>query len=57
MSMKVLAIIEEQFFSLLDISGGVDSNPVIAVDHENSNSTVRLRGVIGESDLSSNPEI
>ena len=57
MSVKILAIIEKKFFSLLDVLAGVDSNPVIAVHQENSHTTVWLGGMICESDLSSHPEI
>ena len=55
--MKILAIVEKKFFSLLDVLAGVDSYPVIAVDQKYFHSTVGLRGMVGEPYLPSHPEI
>ena len=55
--MKILAIVEKQFFSLFDILVGIDSNPVVAVHHEAFHFAVRLGGVVSEPDLASHPEV
>ena len=57
MSMKILAIIEKQFFSLFDVLVSVDSYPVVAVHHEDFHFAVRLGGVVSEPDLASHPEV
>ena len=56
MSMKILAVVEKKFFSLLDILVGVDSDPVVAVHHEDFHFAVGLGGVVGEPYLPSHPE-
>ena len=55
-SMKILAVVEKKFLSLLDVLVGVDTDPVIPVHHENFHITIRLGTVIGESYLSPDPK-
>ena len=54
--MKILAVVEKKFLSLLDVLVGVDTDPVIPVHHENFHITIRLGTVIGESYLSPDPK-
>ena len=56
MSMKILAIIKKQFFSLLNVLVGVDSYPVVAIHHEDFHLAIGLGGMVGEPYLPSHPE-
>ena len=56
MSMKILAVIEEELFSLFDVPVGINSNPVIAIHHEDLHLAVRFVAVVGEPDLASHPD-
>ena len=55
MSVKILAVVEEELLALLDLLVGVDADPVVAVHKEDLDGAVGLRTVVGESDLASHP--
>ena len=54
--MKILAVVEKKFLSLLYVLVGVNTDPVIPVHHENLHITIRLGAVIGESYLAPDPK-
>ena len=56
MSMKILAVVKEKFFSLQNLLVGIDSDSMISVHHQNLHFTIGLGTVIGKSDLSPHPE-
>ena len=56
MSLKILAVIKKEFFSLLKVLVGVDSNAMITVNPQDFHQTVGLGRVVGETDLASHPE-
>ena len=55
MSMKILAVVKEKFFSLQNLLVGIDANSMISIHHQNLHFTIGLRTVIGKSDLSPHP--
>ena len=55
MSVKVLAVIEEKLFSLLDLLVGVDADPVVAVHNEDLDGAVGLGAMISEANLATHP--
>ena len=56
MSLKILAVIKKEFFSLLKVLVGVDSDAMITVNPQDFHQTVGLGRVVGETDLASHPE-
>jgi len=55
MSVKVSTVIEEEFFSDVYVSVGVDSNPVVAPHHKDLHLAVWLARVISEPNLATQP--
>ena len=56
MSIEIRTIIEEELLSHVDVLVGIDTDPVVAADHQDLHLAVGLAGVVGEPDLAAHPE-
>merc|ERR1712107_551014 len=55
MSMKIFAVVKEEFLSLQNLLVGIDPNSMISIHHQNLHFTIGLRTVIGKSDFPPHP--
>ena len=55
MSMKVLAVIKEEFLPQLNVPVGIDANPMVTIHQEDLHFAVWLGAVVGKPYFASNP--